>query len=56
MKKIYKVNYSFYLSEYHEVEAESEKEAIEIVEKMIENAELGNLNEMDIGEQKVWVD
>lgn len=56
MKKTYNVHYSFYLSESREVEAESEREAIKIVENMIENGELGNLNEMSIAEQKVWTD
>ena len=56
MKKKYNVHYSFYLSEAREVEAESEREAIKMVENMIENGELGNLNEMSIAEQKVWTD
>lgn len=54
-KKKFEVHYSFYLSESEEVEAESEEEARDIVERMLDNGELGNLNEMDIGERKVWI-
>lgn len=56
MKKKFNVHYSFYLSDSIEVEAESEDEAIAKVDKMIECGEIGNLNEMDIGEQNTWID
>lgn len=55
-KKKIEVHYSFYLSDSIEVEAADEEEAKEKVRGMILNAEIGNLNEMDIGEQKIWVD
>ena len=56
MKKKFEVHYSFYLSESEEVEAETEEEARDIVEQMLDNGELGNLNEMDVMDRKVWVD
>ena len=56
MSKKFEVHYSFYLSDSTEVEAENEDEAKMKVEGMIARGELGNLNEMDVGEQKVWVD
>lgn len=53
----FRVHYSFYLSDSVEVEASSEAEAEAKVEEMIENCELGdNLNEMCVGDSKVWVD
>ena len=55
MKK-FNVHYSFYLSESIEVEANSEEEAESKVEEMIENGEIGNLNEMYIGDSNIWVD
>jgi hypothetical protein len=56
MKKTFRVHYSFYLSDSIEVEAENEAQAEAIVQEMIEHEEIGNLNEMDIGDSKVWVD
>lgn len=56
MAKIFNVHYSFYLSDSIEVEADNEKDAENKVAEMIEQGQIGNLNEMDIGEQKVWVD
>jgi hypothetical protein len=56
MKKKFKVHYSFYLSDSIEVEAENEQQAESIVDDMICSGELGNLNEMDIGDQKIWID
>ena len=56
MKKKFKVNYSFYLSESIDVEASSKAEAEAIVDKMISNGEIGNLNEMYITDSKIWVD
>lgn len=56
MKKKFRVNYSFYLSEYIDVEANSEAEAEAIVDKMISNGEIGNLNEMEVVDSKIWVD
>ena len=55
MKK-FNVHYSFYLSESIEVEANSADEAEAKVEEMIENGEIGNLNEMYIGDSNIWVD
>lgn len=55
MKK-FNVHYSFYLSDMIEVEAETEQEATEKVNDMIDAGEIGNLNEMDIGDQNIWVD
>lgn len=55
-KNTYTVHYSFYLSESVDIEAESESQAEEIVKQKIIAGELGNLNEMDIGDQEVWVD
>lgn len=56
MKKKFRVHYSFYLSEYIDVEADTEAEAEAKVEEMIENGEIGNLNEMEIGDSKIWID
>jgi hypothetical protein len=56
MKKKFKVHYSFYLSDYIEVEAENEQQAESIVDDMICCGEIGNLNEMDIGDSKIWID
>ena len=55
MKK-FDVHYSFYLSDSIEIEADTEEEARDKVQNMIIRGELGNLNEMDIGEQNVWID
>lgn len=55
MKQKFRVHYSFYLSDSIEVEAENEAQAEAIVEEMIECGELGILNEMDIGDSKIWV-
>ena len=55
MKK-FDVHYSFYLSDCIEIEADTEEEARDKVQTMIDCGELGNLNEMDIGEQRIWVD
>ena len=54
--KNYRVNYSFYLSDWVVVEANSEEEAESKVEEMIENGEIGNLNEMCIGDSNIWID
>ena len=54
MKK-FNVHYSFYLSDSIEIDADNEEEARNKVQDMILAGELGNLNEMDIGEQKVWI-
>lgn len=54
--KTYKVHYSFYFSDSVEVEAKSEEDAIKIVNGMLEREEIGNVLEMDLGDQKVWVD
>lgn len=54
MKK-YTVHYSFYLSEHIDVEASSEAEAKAIVDGMISNGEIGNLNEMEVVDSKIWV-
>lgn len=56
MMKKFNVHYSFYLSESIEVDAENADEACEKVDEMLDNGEIGNLNEMDIGERKVWID
>lgn len=56
MKKTYEVHYSFYFSDSVEVEAENEEDAKNIVNRMLEREEIGNVLEMDLGEQKVWVD
>ncbi len=56
MKKKYRVFYSFYFSDCAEVEASSEREAEEIVKGMIEREEIGNVLEMPLGEEKVWVE
>ena len=56
MTKKFNVHYSFYLSESIEVDAENADEACEKVDEMLDNGEIGNLNEMDIGERKVWID
>lgn len=55
-KRKFRVFYSFYLSDWVEIEANSEEEAEEICKGMILAGEIGNLNEMDIGDQKVWID
>ena len=55
-KKKFNVHYSFYLSDSIEIEAENEESAKDVVEKLICEGELGNLNEMDIGEQNIWID
>lgn len=56
MSKKFNVHYSFYLSESIEVDANDKDEACKKVEEMLDNGEIGNLNEMDIGERKVWID
>ena len=56
MAKKYEVHFSFYLSDSVEVEAESEQEAIEKVGEMIAREEIGKLEDMEIGEQKTWID
>lgn len=55
-EKTFRVHYSFYLSDYIDIEAETEQEAENKVDTMIQNGEIGNLNEMEIGDQKIWVD
>jgi len=50
------VHYSFYLSDSVEIKAKSAKEAEEICEGMICCGEIGNLNEMEVGDSEVWVD
>lgn len=55
-KKTFNVHYSFYLSDSVNVEAIDEKDAENKVTEMIENGQIGNLNDMIIGEQKVWID
>lgn len=55
-KQKFIVHYSFYLSDSVEVEAKDADEAKEIVNGMIEREEIGDLFEMSLGEQKVWVD
>ena len=55
MKK-FDVHYSFYLSDSIEIEADTEEEARDKVQNMIDCGEIGNLNEMNIGEQNIWVD
>ena len=55
MKK-FNVHYSFYLSDSIDIDANTEQEARDKVQNMIIHGELGNLNEMDIGEQNIWVD
>ena len=55
MKK-FNVHYSFYLYDSIDIEADTEEEARDKVQNMIDCGELGNLNEMDIGEQSIWVD
>ena len=56
MKKKFNVHYSFYFSDSIEVEADNEEQAKEIVNGMIEKEEIGNVLEMNLGEQNVWVD
>ena len=56
MAKKYEVHFSFYLSDSVEVEAESEQEAIEKVGEMIAREAIGKLEDMEIGEQKTWID
>ena len=55
-KKTFNVHYSFYLSDSIDIEAIDEKDAENKVTEMIENGKIGNLNDMIIGEQKVWID
>ena len=55
MKK-FNVHYSFYLSDSIDIEADTEDEARDKVQNMIIRGELGNLNEMDVGEHTVWID
>ena len=55
-KKTFNVHYSFYLSDSVNVVAIDEKDAENKVTEMIENGQIGNLNDMIIGEQKVWID
>ena len=55
-KQTFNVHYSFYFSDSIEVEAENEEEAKKIVNGMLEREEIGNVLEMDLGEQNVWVD
>ena len=55
-KKTFNVHYSCYFSDSIEVEAENEEEAKKIVNGMLEREEIGNVLEMDLGEQNVWVD
>ena len=54
--KEFNVHYSFYLSDSSEIDADNEDEARNKVQNMIIRGELGNFNEMDIGEQNVWID
>jgi len=56
MKKTYNVHYSFYFSDSIEIEAESEEEAKLKCEEMLAKEEIGNVLEMDLGDQNVWVD
>lgn len=56
MKKKFNVHYSFYLSDSIEVEADNEQQAESIVDDMICRCEIGNLNEMDIADSKIWID
>ena len=56
MAKKYEVHFSFYLSDSVEVEAESEQEAIKKVGEMIAREAIGKLEDMEIGEQKTWID
>jgi hypothetical protein len=56
MKKKFRVHYSFYLSDSIDIEAETEQQAESICEEMICRGEIGNLNEMEIGDQKIWID
>lgn len=56
MKKKFRVHYSFYLSDSIDIEAKNEQEAESIVGDMICRGEIGNLNEMEIGDQKIWID
>lgn len=55
-KKTFNVHYSFYLSDSIDIEAIDEKDAENKVIEMIENGQIGNLNDMTIGEQKVWTE
>ena len=55
MKK-FNVHYSFYLSDSIDIDANTEEEARDKVQNMIIRGELGNLNEMNIVEQNVWID
>jgi len=56
MKK-YTVHYSFYMSDSVEVEAENEHDAELKVSGMITNGEIAeDLNKMEIGEHKIWID
>ena len=53
MKK-YDVYYNVRLSNHYEIEANSKDEAEDKFRKMIENMEIGNLNEMNFMED--WTD
>lgn len=55
MKK-FEVHYSFYLSDSIEIEAENEEEAKNKCDKMIIGGEIGNLNEMELCDHKIWID
>ena len=56
MKKKIRVHYSFYLSESIDVEAETKAEAEALVDDMICVGVIGNLNEMEVVDSKIWVD
>jgi len=56
MKKPYNVHYSFYLSDSIEIEAENEVEARQKCQDMLLTGEIGNLNEMEVGESNIWID
>ena len=55
MKK-FTVHYSLYFSDSIEVEATNETEAEKKVKGMMLAGEIGNPNEMDLGESNVWID
>lgn len=53
----YTVYYSFYLSASVDIEAASEEEAEQKCKEMIARGELAaDLNDMEVGEHKVWVE
>lgn len=56
MKKKFKVNYSFYFSDFVEIEAENEDEAKMKCEEMLANEEIGDVLEMPLGAQNIWID